>query len=334
MIKYIRLSYQNLTFTLIERRTITLKNILSGRAAALFMASLMAVTVSSCGKVENTDSQNSIAETTVSETVTEESSDIESSSETAVESTAESSVPESAVTTESSSETEEPEDSEPEQTAEKITDDRYMPYIEGLAEAIRSGERDYNGPENTDSESAQVSLDLCSGSFSYTFTDIDNNGDHELFIGYESTDNEGIMTYTCIGFVVITPNGEFKNLASSWTRSRTRYVGGLYFLSDGSGGASLHEAEIYRYDSSTQSLAVEANLVTDYDEPDPSQLPIAYYSLYEGTRWSYTISKRAKDDPNVLHGDEAQNKWNEYKENAFSYNDTLGKENWTKVYTD
>ena len=309
-----------------------MKNIFSGRAAALLMASLIAVVFSACGEVKDTAVQNDAAETTASETVTEESSDSEAV-ESAVETTAVTTVSEAEVTTESTAESAMEEDSEAE-TVENIppvTDDRFDPFIEGLSEAIREGSMYYEGPENTDSESAQVSLDLCSGSFSYTFTDIDNNGDHELFIGYESTDNEGIMTYTCIGFVVITPNGEFKNLASSWTRSRTRYVGGLYFLSDGSGGASLHEAEIYRYDSSTQSLAVEANLVTDYDEPDPSQLPIAYYTLYEGTMWDFRISAKAKDDPNALHGDEAQNKWNEYKAKAYAENNKLADAQWIRV---
>ena len=135
----------------------------------------------------------------------------------------------------------------------------------------------------------------------------------------------------CKGFVVITPNGDYKNLASSWTRSSTEYVGGLYFHSDGSGGAALHEAEIYRYDPSTQSLAVEANLVTDYDEPDPSQLPIAYYTLYEGTMWDFRISAKAKDDPNALHGDEAQNKWNEYKAKAYAENNKLADAQWIRV---
>jgi hypothetical protein len=309
-----------------------MKNILSGKAVALFMASLMAVAFSGCGKVEDTDDQNSIAESTVSETVTEESSDIESSSETAVESTADSSVPESAVTTESTSEAEESEDSAPEEITEKITDDRYLPYIQGLVETIRAGERDYYGPDNTDSESVRVDLELCHNAFNYTFTDIDNNGDYELFIGFDHTNNEGITTYECIGFVVITPNGEFKNLASSWTRSSTEYVGDLYFHSDGSGGASLHISSIYRYDPSTQSLAVEANLITEYEGTDSDGLPIPVYSLYEGRKAEHEVG--AKDDPNALHGDEAQNKWNEYMEKAYSYNDTLGKAQWTKVYTD
>lgn len=313
-----------------------MKKFLSGRAAALFMASLMAVVFSSCGKVEDTAAQSDAEETTVSETVTEETADIESSVESAIETTEDTSAAESAVTTESAAETEMAEETAPEHTEtdkeeniEPITDERFDPFIDGLAEAIRGGSRNYDGPENTDSESTGVSLDLCYNGFSYTFTDIDNDGQYELLIGYEHTDNEGITTYQCIGFVVITPNGEFKNLTSSWTRSRTDYVGGLYFHSDGSGGANLHEAEIYRYDPSTQSFVVEANLITDSEEPDPSQLPIMYYTLYEGTMWNYQT--KAKDDPNAIHGDEAQNKWNEYKAKAYADNDKLGNAQWTKV---
>lgn len=309
-----------------------MKNIFSGRAAALLMASLIAVVFSACGEVKDTAVQNDAAETTASETVTEESSDSEAV-ESAVETTAVTTVSEAEVTTESTAESAMEEDSEAE-TVENIppvTDDRFDPFIEGLSEAIREGSMYYEGPENTDSESTSVCLELCTKGFSYTFTDIDNDGEYELFIGSKYTDNEGVTSYMCKGFVVITPNGDYKNLASSWTRSSTEYVGGLYFHSDGSGGAALHEAEIYRYDPSTQSLAVEANLVTDYDEPDPSQLPIAYYTLYEGTMWDFRISAKAKDDPNALHGDEAQNKWNEYKAKAYAENNKLADAQWIRV---
>lgn len=330
MIKYIRAWYQIMAFTFNERRTIKLKNNLSGRVTALFMASLIAVVFSACGKVEDTADQNDAAKTTASETVTEETSDAEAV-ESVAETTAVTAVSEAEITTESTAETAKADDSDAEENNTPVTDDRFDPFIEGLSEAIREGSMYYEGPENTDSESARVSLELCSKGFSYTFMDIDSDGEYELFIGDEYTDNEGVTTYSCIGFVVITPNGDFKNLASSWARSRTDYVGGLYFHSDGSGGANLHEAEIYRYDPSTQSFAVEANLVTDSDEPDPNQLPIMYYTLYEGTMWSYQISERAKDDPNALHGDEAQNKWNEYKAKAFAESDKLENAQWINV---
>ncbi|SFD13557.1 hypothetical protein [Ruminococcus albus] len=309
-----------------------MKNNLSGRVTALFMASLIPVVFSACGEVKDTAVQNDAAETTASETVTEESSDSEAV-ESAVETTAVTTVSEAEPTTESTAESAKDEDSEAE-TVENIppvTDDRFDPFIEGLSEAIREGSMYYEGPENTDSESTRVSLDLCSKGFSYTFIDIDNDGEYELFIGDEYTDSEGEKIYTCKGFVVITPNGDFKNLASSWTRSRTKYIGGPYFHSDGSGGANLHEAEIYRYDHSTQSLTVEANLVTDSDEPDPSQLPIMYYTLYEGTMWDYQISERAKDDPNALHGDEAQAKWNEYIAKASAETNKLENAQWIRV---
>jgi len=307
-----------------------LKNNISGRVTALLMASLTAAVFSACGKVDDTDERNEAAETTASETVTEESTDAETV-ESIAETTAVTTVPEPVVTSNITSETTKEDDSEAEENNAQVTDDRFDPFIEGLSEAIREGSMYYEGPENTDSESTRVCLELCTKGFSYTFTDIDNDGENELFIGSKYTDNEGVTSYMCKGFVVITPNGDYKNLASSWTRSSTEYVGGLYFHSDGSGGAALHEAEIYRYDPSTQSLAVEANLVTDYDEPDPSQLPIAYYTLYEGTMWDFRISAKAKDDPNALHGDEAQNKWNEYKAKAYAENNKLADAQWIRV---
>ncbi|MBE6868972.1 MAG: hypothetical protein E7494_09445 [Ruminococcus albus] len=307
-----------------------MKNNISGRVTALLMASLTAAVFSACGKVDDTDERNEAAETTASETVTEESTDAETV-ESIAETTAVTTVPEPVVTSNITSETAKEDDSEAEENNAQVTDDRFDPFIEGLSEAIREGSMYYEGPENTDSESTRVCLELCTKGFSYTFTDIDNDGENELFIGSKYTDNEGVTSYMCKGFVVITPNGDYKNLASSWTRSSTEYVGGLYFHSDGSGGAALHEAEIYRYDPSTQSLAVEANLVTDYDEPDPSQLPIAYYTLYEGTMWDFRISAKAKDDPNALHGDEAQNKWNEYKAKAYAENNKLADAQWIRV---
>lgn len=264
--------------------------------AALLCAS-MAASLASCSK-DDKKAEETEEETTTSETTEETSSE----------------------------ETEETEETTTEETTEETTvadtGAEYQPFLDGLDQAIADGQMYY---EDVEGVNGSMCLILVDSNYQYIYTDLDNNGKSELMIGYEHNDLDGNPVVEVYGFVALDDEGNYNILASSWERQRTSYIGNGNFIMDGSGGADLHIDTLYHFNGETYSFDVAAQLVTDSDEPDPSELPIMYYTVYEGCEWSYEVSERACDDPDALHGDEALARWDEIQaESAPDGNELVG----------
>ena len=169
---------------------------------------------------------------------------------------------------------------------------------------------EYFGPgDNTDNGSMYLEYMNGADGFIYHLTDIDGNGRDELMIATPAYYGDGTSALIVDAFVVADESGDYHIVTSSWTRNNVEYIGGGHFLRGSSLGAACHVSTLYSYDPDTYSLVTDAEFVSESEEPDPSQLPIFYYSLFEGCSWSYTGT--AYEDPSALHDEAAENRWDE-----------------------
>ena len=224
-----------------------------------------------------------------------------------------------------------------EATTTAAKENPYERFIEDYKKAI-SEQTDvwYYGPDYTgdtvippEGTQGLLTNELMNG-FSYILHDIDNDGTDELIIGEQYVDGENYTHITVYG-VVTMEGAEYKIVAAGWSRSHLEYCGGGMFVNSGSGGASLHIDDVYRYNSETKKLDVVYELITEYEGTDDDGLPIPNYSLFEGDSWHYDGKAYESSDASC-HGQEA---WDKYYSVCGPLNENLSPDlidlNWTHV---
>lgn len=204
-------------------------------------------------------------------------------------------------------------------------DEAYQLFIEGLTVSIRNGEGYYYGPvegveDHVDDLGIAAYYLSWSDSYYYTYSDIDNNGTHELVIGHEAYDQEDDPMIIVDGFVLADSEGGYDILIISWERSETRYLGGGYFLTAGSSGAGSHSAQICHFDGS--QIITDATIYEEYEGGTDSADAEPEYTLYLGDDYS---------EENALYGEEAMGSWDEIFAEADSYDNELIGAEWSEV---
>lgn len=280
-------------------------------AAALMSASIL-IGICSCDKKaeETTEEISKVEETTSEEVIIEETEATEESSE------------------ETSEET----------SKDEYTGEEYQAFIDDLTAVLSAGDAgdSYYGPgvpDNGDTSTAMY-LGLIRDGFSYIFTDVNNDGQHELLIGEEATDLQtGEPIIRVNAFVVVSPEGGYTIAATSWDRNRTSYIGNGTFTSGGSMGASHSVSFFERFDAASCSMVYDTTFYRDFPETDPSEVPgDPYYTLYEdGARWDTDKYDFPCDDPDALHGDEALSRWEEIQASAAASGNELLGQTWITV---
>ena len=280
---------------------------------------LAASMLTACGETETTEEKETKTSTSIESTLEEEES-----SETSIDSTSEEETESSKEDTTTTEESTAP-------TAATYSGEEYKRFLDDLQATLDEGKSSrYYGPDYSEDDvmtsQAISSMQIRSSAkgFHYTYTDVDQDGVHELLIGFETTDPEQNQIIYVDAFVVIDAAGKYKIIAASWDRISMHYLGNGYFVCYASSGAACHLSTLYHYNAQTTSMDVVAQMVKDSETPDPNGLPVFYYSLYEGCEWP--MQGLAKDDPNAMHGDEAKAKWDEMVAKV-SDNELLGT-NW------
>ncbi len=209
----------------------------------------------------------------------------------------------------------------------------YQDFLDDFTAAVNSNEMWYSGPEGrTSSLSVEMPLDEFYGGCSYTFLDIDNDGTDELFIAEIYTNSEGVTEYNLKGAIDIDADGNYVIFRAGWSRSRFDYLGNGYFHTGGSGGASLAFASIEQYDPSTYSLSTVAEYVIESIEPDPSELPIMFYSLFEGdAAANFEYDGDSYGNPNALHDEAATERWEQLQAEYSAGGTGLENAVWTEI---
>ena len=215
-----------------------------------------------------------------------------------------------------------------ETTEAEYTGEEYMPFIEDLIQTMKDGKRMYEGSDNV---KVTGSMDTAyKKGFSYIFTDVDNDGKHELLIGCEGTSATGERFIAVDAFVVIGDAGTYNILVSGWERIHPDYIGNGHIIVGMSAAANCMISTLYHYDSATCSMVVDAQYHIDSTE-EPDEIPELYYTLYEGRESDFggpAINDPAED---VLHGEDATARWKEIQvEIAPNGNELMGAE-WIKV---
>ena len=268
------------------------------KAASLGLTAAVIMSLASCAEPETTreipeDTQEKkVEETTTEETTTEETTTTESS-------------------------------------AEEYTGEEYMPFIEDLPQTMKDGKSSTYAGSDKVKVTSSMNTAYKKG-FSYIFTDVDNDGQHELLIGYEATDATGEDFLAVDAFVVLGNDGTYNILVSSWERMHPVYAGNGHFSIGMSLAANCSVSTLYHYDAATCALMVDAQYIIDSTE-EPDELPVMYYTLYEGRESDFNgpaINDPAED---VLHGDKATARWEEIQaEAAPAGNELMGSE-WIRV---
>jgi len=260
-------------------KAIMLKKVIIAAAAVTVLGGGTVVVVDKMADNSSDTVEENIEETTTEEPV-EESTTAETE-ETTVE------------TTEASAEetTEETVEETTEETTaapviEVYTGDEYQDFIDGYTEAARNGEQVYSAGNGT-----VISPQNPSGSFSYTFTDVDNDGQHELMIGSLDYNEAGEAVVHVKGFVVIDQYGEYQILASSWDRSWYSYTGAGHFISEYSSNAGANRyRSLYHYDAGSCSMVEDMYAESEF-LPDGS---------FSGTEEFNAINEEAASGGNEL----------------------------------
>ena len=210
----------------------------------------------------------------------------------------------------------------------EYTGEEYQPFINDVIKHIQENDRTYKG---SDTVKVTGSMDLSGRKgISYIFTDVDLDGKHELFIGSEGTDATGNKFISVDAFVAIDKDGSYNILLSGWERMHPVYVGNGHFSVGTSLAANCMMSTLYRFNGSTCSLDVVAQYIIDSTE-EPDELPVMYYTLYEGRESDF--NGPAINDPadDVLHGDEATARWEEINANAAPGGIELLGSDWIRI---
>lgn len=185
----------------------------------------------------------------------------------------------------------------------------YAPVLGVLSNLVTSGERyledDKIPAEFTFGKQCPNGIFFEESGYSYWFDDIDADGTAELFVGSFLFDMDMNPAGNSVNYLVTKTDSGFKFVAQGWVRSFLGYVGNGYFAHEGSGGAAQHYNAIYHYDGESKELITDVELITDYISENEKVLSAYVEGVEHPSAGGY------KDDPNALHGDDAQAKWDE-----------------------